>query len=124
MAIRWNIKTINGSTPAVPMALKIAYYTVEKDSGANMAGTMIHNVIGHKYKFFLTMPPMTETQLSTFLGIVKPDALTVVYYDAFTGTETTGYFYHGDIVINPLWYTGTGSIAGLFKVEDINLIEN
>jgi len=120
---RWNIKTINSSTPAVPMGLRMDYLTLDKDSGANMQGTLVRNVIAHKMKFYLTMKPMTASEMTTFLGIIKPDSLTIVYYDIFDGTEKTGTFYHGDISIEPHWYTGTSTIDGLYKVMDINLIE-
>ena len=121
---RMYIKTINGSTPPVPQSIEVQYFTVEKDSGANMAGTMIHNVIAHKIKFVLSYPPMTETTYNTLTAMMKPDELTIVYYDPFDGTEKTGYFYHGDIKIKPRWLTGASAIQGLFEVFDINLIEN
>lgn len=120
---RWNIKTINGSTPTIPMGMGMEYYTVDKDSGANMQGTLIRNVVNHKYKFTLSFPPLTASNMTTLLGILKPDTLTIVYYDLFDGTEKTGTFYHGDIKVKPKWLTGVSSIDGLYDIFDINLIE-
>lgn len=125
MAQKWNIKTINGSTPPIPMGLKVVRYTLELDSGANMEGTMIHNVVNHKQKFFLVTPPMTETELSAFLAIVKPDELTIVYYDVFNSlAETTGYFYHGDLEVEPLFIKNETMTSVLYKGMSVNLIEN
>jgi len=125
MAQVWQIKTINSDPVPIPTSLKIAYYTLEKDAGANMLGNMIHNVINHKKKFFITTPPLSQTDLDAFLEIMIPDALTIVYYDPFnSGTETTGYFYHGDIEVEVLWIKNESMTDVLYKGLSINLIEN
>ena len=125
MTQKWNIKTINGTACPVPAALKIAHYTVELDSGVNMQGTMIHNVVNHKRKFFLTTPPLNQTDLATFIALIKPDDLTIVYYDVFnSGTETTGYFYHGDIIVEPLWIKDINMTSVQYGAVEVNLIEN
>jgi len=125
MTQKWNIKSINGTACPVPATLKVAYYTVELDSGVNMQGTMIHNVVNHKQKFFITTPPLDETALATFLGLVKPNDLTIIYYDVFNNNaETTGYFYHGDIVVEPIWIRDINMTDVLYNSVEVNLIEN
>jgi len=124
MAQVWDIRTINGVAPPVPTSFEYSRFTLELDSGTNLAGTMIHNVIAHKVKFVVGVAPMNKTLLRAWLNIVKPDALTITYEDMFDGSIKTGSFYHGDFKISPMWIKSLDNTDVLYNAMSVNLIEN
>lgn len=123
MAQLFHIRTINGVIPPVPSELKIAYYTLDKDSYTTASGLLKRNPVATKYKFFLTFPPMNKLQMTTVLQMLNSETLVVQYEDIFSGTVKTGNFYHGDIETSIYQIKNESNSDILFNPFTINLIQ-
>lgn len=123
MAQIYHIRSINGIAPPIPSELRIARYTVDKDSHTAANGRVIRNPIAKKYKFFLTFPPMNKLQMQTLLQIIDDEVLAVQYEDIFDGSLKTGNFYHGDIENSIYQIKSEDNSEILFHPFSINLIE-
>ena len=123
MAQVYNIRTINGVAPPIPMEFRQAHYDLDLDSYTTARGTLIRNKVAEKEKFFVTLPPMFKTELQTFLNMIKSDVLVIVYEDLFNSSLKTGNFYHGDIEVEPDIIYNESNTNVLFKPFTINFIE-
>ena len=123
MAQVYNIRTINGIAPPIPMEFRQAHYDVDLESYTTAKGTLIRNKVGTKQKFFVTLPPMMKQELQTFLNMINADVLTIVYESVFDSTLKTGKFYHGDIEVEPDIIYNESNTNVLFKPFTINFIE-
>ena len=123
MAQVYNIRTINGVAPPIPMEFRQAHYDLDLDSYTTAKGTLIRNKVAEKEKFFVTLPPMFKTELQTFLNMIKSDVLVIVYEDLFNSSLRTGNFYHGDIEVEPDIIYNESNTNVLFKPFTINFIE-
>lgn len=123
MAQVYNIRTINGVAPPIPMEFRQAHYDLDLDSYTTAKGTLIRNKVAEKEKFFVTLPPMFKTELQTFLNMIKSDVLVIVYEDLFNSSLKTGNFYHGDIEVEPDIIYNESNTNVLFKPFTINFIE-
>lgn len=123
MAQVFHIRTVNGSAIPVPKELRVAEYTVDKDSYRSASGLLIRNPITKKLKFFLTFAPMDKADIQALLTIFNSYQFVVEYEDIYDSTVKSSNFYHGDIEIKPRWIKSEDNTDVLYDEFSINLIE-
>lgn len=123
MAQLFHIRKINGVVPPVPKSLKIARYTLDKDSYRSASGLLIRNPIAKKMKFFIEFVPTNKTELQTILNMLNSENFVVEYEDINTGVVKSGNFYHGDEEVSPIWIKNEANTDVLYDIFSINLIE-
>jgi len=123
MAQVYDIRTINGVAPPLPMQFKRDFYDLDKDSYTTASGLLVRNKIAVKNKFFVTLPPMYKTELQVFLKLIDDETLSIQYEDIFDNTLITGTFYHGDISLEVDIIRSEDNTNVLYKPFSINFIE-
>lgn len=123
MAQVYNIRTINGIAPPIPMEFRQANYDLDLDSYTTASGKLVRNKVAEKQKFFCTFPPMFKNELQILLNMIKGDTLTIVYESLFDSSLKTGTFYRGDIEVEPDIIYNEANTNVLFKPFTINFIE-
>ena len=123
MAQVYHIRTINGQPAPIPKGLVATRYTLDSNSYRTASGDLIRNPIAQKMKFELEFAPMSKTQLQTLLTMLNSEKFTVTYEDLITGVVKSGYFYHNDFVVKPIWIKNDENTNVIHDVFSINLIE-
>ncbi|MGO2207452.1 MAG: DUF6711 family protein [Staphylococcus xylosus] len=88
---------INGVEVKPPQSFSVGLQTIDSDtSGRNAKGTMKRDVITQKVKLELKWGPLSDSEISIILKLVKRDFFTVNYPDPEEGKQMTKSFYVGD----------------------------
>lgn len=123
MAQVYSIRTINGQEAPIPQSLKATRYDLDGDSYRSASGLLIRNKIAVKMKFELVFPPMNKAELQALIAMLDSDKFEVTYEDIITGIVKSGYFYHNDFSVNPLWIKNDENTNVIYDEFSINLIE-
>lgn len=123
MAQVYHIRTINGQVPPVPKSLVFTKYVLDGDSYRSASGLLIRNVIAEKVKFELEFSPMNKAELQSLLSMLNSDKFEVTYEDMLTGVVKSGFFYHNDFVVKPIWIKNDENTNVIHDIFSVNLIE-
>lgn len=95
------------------------------DTTRNAKGDLIYKIINNKYKLFVETRHLTQAELTAFLTPISPSpivALSVTFYNPYTGSTTTKNMYRGDRSVALYWdTTEKGKLFQPFKIELIEL---
>ena len=101
----FKIQSANGTWVDIKpyIALEGLKYSRNDVDGANAGrtqdGTMVRDRVTTKVRWDVTCRPLTGSELSTVLTLIKPDIFTLKYTDPETNTEKTGSFYSNNIPV-------------------------
>lgn len=91
------------------------------EAGRNAKGTMKLNYIGTKYKVILKTTPLFQEQLTEFYSKIPRRAISVTFFNPFTGKNKTISVYRGDRKVSMLFdFDGVGK---LYDQVDQSFIE-
>jgi len=88
----------NNFTNPAPKKYSNIKNTMDVSAERVASGLLYRQIAPHKpYKCFLTFPPMTEDQWSTYYSILDNDSLTVEFWDKNTKTYKTATMYCNEL---------------------------
>lgn len=101
-------------------------YTVEEydlslEAGRNASGTMHLNYIATKYKVILKTTPAFQEQLTAFYNSIPRRAISVTFFNPFTGSNYTMQAYRGDRKVDML--QDQEGLGKLYDSTEQSLIE-
>lgn len=100
---------------------EVQEYDLSLEAGRNASGTMHLNYIATKYKVILKTTPAYQEQLTAFYNSIPRRAISVTFFNPFTGSNYTMQAYRGDRKISMLQdQTGMGK---LYDGTEQSLIE-
>ena len=100
--------SIEGYSPDFIAGYTVEEYDLSLEAGRNAKGTMKLNYIGTKYKIILKTTPMFQEQLTEFYSKIPRRAISVTFFNPFTGANKTINVYRGD-----------GKVAMLFDFDGV-----
>lgn len=92
---------------------EVEWYDLSLEAGRNAKGTMRLSYIADKYKIILKTTPVFQKQLTEFYSHIPMRAITVNFFNPFTGQWKTVECYRGDRKANMLF-----DITGIGKLYD------
>lgn len=96
-------------------------YDLSLEAGRNAKGTMKLNYIGTKYKIVLKTTPLFQEQLTEFYSKIPRRAISVTFFNPYTGENETINAYRGDRKVTMLFdFDGVGK---LYDQVEQSLIE-
>lgn len=100
---------------------EVQEYDLSLEAGRNASGTMHLNYIATKYKIVLKTTPAYQAQLTDFYNHIPRRAISVTFFNPFTGADYTMQAYRGDRKLSMLQdQTGIGK---LYDSTEQSLIE-
>jgi len=99
----------------------VEWYDLSLEAGRNAKGTMLLNYISDKYKVILKTTPVFQQELTEFYSHIPMRAISIKFFNPFTGTYKTIQCYRGDRKASMLFdFDGIGK---LYDCVDQSLIE-
>ena len=106
--------SVNGTTITTPAKMSVGIYDVSKSADRNAQGDILIDRVAVKRKLEMEWGPLSNSAISTLLGLVTDVFFTVIYPDPLTGAAKTITCYVGDRTAPALKYTsGTPYWEGL-----------
>ena len=91
-----NLIEIEGYTPDFLKGYEVEEYDLSLEAGRNAKGTMRLSYIATKYKIILITTPVLQPQLTEFYSKIPRRAISVKFFNPFTGEYKTIECYRGD----------------------------
>lgn len=115
------VRTIDGKV--LPDEAKVTHdvMTVDKNSGNNLSGNMMRNILGEKDKITIEFANMTQEQLTLTLAYFRSSDMRVEHESYWNPNEiVTQRMYHGDMSKEVYSYNLRGRRYYGLKVELIS----
>ena len=113
--------SIEGYKPDFIAGYEIEEYDLSLEAGRNAKGTMRLNYIGTKYKVILKTTPLFQAQLTEFYSHIPRRAISVTFFNPYTGENKTISAYRGDRKVSMLF--DIDCIGKLYDAGSQSLIE-
>ena len=113
--------SIEGYKPDFIAGYEIEEYDLSLESGRNSKGTMRLNYIGTKYKLILKTTPLFQAQLTEFYSHIPRRAISVTFFNPYTGESKTISAYRGDRKVSMLF--DIDCVGKLYDAVSQSLIE-
>lgn len=113
--------SIEGYKPDFIAGYEIEEYDLSLEAGRNAKGTMRLNYIGTKYKVILKTTPLFQAQLTEFYSHIPRRAISVTFFNPYTGDNKTISAYRGDRKISMLF--DIDCVGKLYDAVSQSLIE-
>lgn len=91
-----NLISIEGYSPDFIAGYEVQEYDLSLDAGRNANGTMHLNYVATKYKIVLKSTPAFQGQLTEFYSHIPMRAMSVTFFNPFTGADHSISAYRGD----------------------------
>lgn len=120
--VQGTLVSIEGYSPDdILKGYEVEEYDLSLESGRNASGTMHLNYIATKYKIILKTTPVYQSRLTSFYNSIPRRAITVTFFNPFTGTDYTMTAYRGDRKISML--QDQAGVGKLYESTEQSLIE-
>lgn len=113
--------SIEGYKPDFIAGYEIEEYDLSLEAGRNSKGTMRLNYIGTKYKVILKTTPLFQAQLTGFYSHIPRRAISVTFFNPYTGENKTISTYRGDRKVSMLF--DIDCVGKLYDAVNQSLIE-
>lgn len=113
--------SIEGYKPDFIAGYEIEEYDLSLEAGRNAKGTMRLNYIGTKYKVILKTTPLFQGQLTEFYSHIPRRAISVTFFNPYTGENKTISAYRGDRKVSMLF--DIDCVGKLYDAVSQSLIE-
>ncbi len=113
--------SIEGYKPDFIAGYEIEEYDLSLEAGRNAKGTMRLNYIGTKYKVILKTTPLFQAQLTEFYSHIPRRAISVTFFNPYTGESKTISAYRGDRKVSMLF--DIDCVGKLYDAVNQSLIE-
>lgn len=102
--------------------LKVGMETLlSEESGRNASGNTVVDIIARKEKLYVTLRPLTESEMNTFLTAIADYVVTISYRHPKTNQMRTGVQCYVGTPEPEYYWMANGS--ALYKPMQINFIE-
>lgn len=114
--------SIEGYSPDdIVAGYEVEEYDLSIEAGRNASGTMHLNYVATKYKLILKTTPAYQDQLTEFYNHLPRRALSVTFFNPFTGQNYTMQAYRGDRKVSML--QDQAGMGKLYDSAEQSLIE-
>lgn len=113
--------SIEGYKPDFIAGYEIEEYDLSLEAGRNAKGTMRLNYIGTKHKVILKTTPLFQAQLTEFYSHIPRRAISVTFFNPYTGESKTISAYRGDRKVSMLF--DIDCVGKLYDAVNQSLIE-
>lgn len=112
---------IEGYSPDFLSGYDVEEYDLSLEAGRNAKGTMHLSYIATKYKIILKTTPLLQPQLTEFYSHIPRRAISVKFFNPYTGQWQTIQCYRGDRKVSMLgdW----AKFGKLYDETELSLIE-
>lgn len=100
---------------------EVEEYDLSLEAGRNASGTMHLNYVATKYKVILKTSPAYQGQLTSFYASIPMRAISVTFFNPFTGSNYTMQAYRGDRKISMI--QDQAGVDKLYDSTEQSLIE-
>lgn len=112
---------IEGYSPDFLKGYTVEQYDISVEAGRTADGMMHLNYVGTKHKIIMETTPMLQPQLTEFYSHIPRRAISVRFFNPFTGNYQTATCYRGDRKASMLLdFDGFGK---LYDSQEQSLIE-
>lgn len=120
--VQGTLVSIEGYSPDdILSGYEVQEYDVSLEAGRNASGTMHLNYVATKYKVILKTTPAYQSQLTAFYASLPRRALSVTFFNPFTGQDYTMQAYRGDRKVSML--QDQAGVGKLYNSAEQSLIE-
>lgn len=99
----------------------VEWYDLSLEAGRNANGTMHLSYLGEKYKIILKTSPIYQSELTELFSHIPMRAITVTFFNPFTGTNRTMQAYRGDRKVSMVY--DLDGVGKLYDSVEFSLIE-